>query len=145
MADINKTADWVTARLEEVGTATQEGSGSLVGTANVVSKGSASKGVYFDSTGTAQPMTYSLNANVPANPVIKVVTASFSSLSSPFTVAGLTANHILVSAILGTPSAQTSNWTVTTANNSFSISGSINGSTTLTAVFAIPTVTRTNV
>jgi hypothetical protein len=51
------------------------------------------------------------------------------------TKAGMTARHKAVYAHLGTPSAQTADWTVTPAAGSYTISGSISGSTTLDIVF----------
>lgn len=41
---------------------------------------------------------------------------------------------VVIDSTLGTPSAQTGDWTVTTAANSVTIAGSISGSTTLTLV-----------
>lgn len=56
---------------------------------------------------------------------------SFSSLPQTVSNAAITANHVLQRAELGTPSAQTGDWTITTANGSLTVSGSISGSTTL--------------
>lgn len=60
--------------------------------------------------------------------------ASFSSLPKTITNNAITADHILSEATLGTPSAQTGEWTVTTVAGSATISGSISGSTTLKLV-----------
>lgn len=98
------------------------------------SKGAANKGVYFDANGAAQPMTYEVNSDVPANPVIED-TVTVSSLPMTVTKVGMTANHKAVYAYLGTPSAQTADWTVTPGNGSYTISGSISGSTTLNLTF----------
>ena len=71
---------------------------------------------------------------------IKVALTSISSLPKTYTVTGLTANHELVRSVLSVPSAQGSDWTVTTAANSLTISGTFSGSTAtdLTLYFAIP-------
>lgn len=103
------------------------------------SKGAANKGVYFNSSGSAVAMTYAVNSDVPAKPVISQ-TVTVSSLPMTVNVTGMTASHKAIWAQLGTPTAQTSNWTVTPANGSFTISGSISGSTSLDLVFIyIPT------
>lgn len=60
--------------------------------------------------------------------------ASFSSLPKTITNNAITADHILSEATLGTPSVQTGDWTVTTADGSVTISGTISGSTTLKLV-----------
>ena len=60
--------------------------------------------------------------------------ASFSSLPKTITNNAITADHILSEVTLGTPSAQTGEWTVTTVAGSATISGSISGSTTLKLV-----------
>ena len=54
--------------------------------------------------------------------------------SLPFTVqnTNILASHVVLQAIFGTPGAQIGAWTVATSNGSLTISGSINGSTTLT-------------
>lgn len=57
--------------------------------------------------------------------------ASFSSLPQTVNNAKITADHVVSMSTLGTPSAQTGDWTVTTTNGSLTISGSISGSTTL--------------
>lgn len=54
-----------------------------------------------------------------------------SSLPKTVSNAKITASMICTHSELGTPSAQTSDWTVTTASGSVTISGSISGSTTL--------------
>ncbi len=67
--------------------------------------------------------------------VIEVTTPSFSSLPQTYTVSGITANHTLVQdgfALLSNPSAQGSDWTITTAANAVTISGTFSGSTATT-------------
>ena len=69
-------------------------------------------------------------ANVMPTLVIEV--ESFSSLPQTVTNADITSDMVVVSSVLGTPSAQTSDWTVTTADGSATVAGSISGATTLT-------------
>ena len=63
---------------------------------------------------------------------------SFTVSSLPITRSktGMTANHELVEAVLGTPSAQLSDWTITTAAGSYTLAGTLSGSTTITLKFA---------
>ena len=60
---------------------------------------------------------------------------TISSLPVTISKTGMTTNHRVVSSVLGTPSAQTSDWTITSASGQFTISGSISGSTEITLVF----------
>ena len=69
-------------------------------------------------------------ANVMPTLVIEV--ESFSSLPQTITNANITSDMVVVNSVLGIPSAQTSDWTVTTANGSATVAGSISGATTLT-------------
>lgn len=64
--------------------------------------------------------------------VLVVKFSSFSSLPLTKTNSNITSDMVVVNSLLGTPSAQTSDWTVTTADGSATIAGSISGSTTLT-------------
>ncbi len=61
-----------------------------------------------------------------------LTTASFSGLPQTITDDRINSNHIVVKSILSNPGVQTGEWTITTTNGSLTISGSINGSTTLT-------------
>ena len=61
-----------------------------------------------------------------------VEVGTLSSLPQTITNDEIHASHVAVNSILGTPSAQTSDWTVTTSEGSLTIAGSISGSTTLT-------------
>ncbi len=60
--------------------------------------------------------------------------ASFSSLPKTVSNSNIESDMIAVNMILGTPSAQTGDWTITTANGRLTISGTsaISGSTTVT-------------
>lgn len=73
-----------------------------------------------------------LNSFVTKESVLVVDVASFSSLPQTITNANITGDMVVVNSVLGTPSAQTSDWTVTTSNGSATVAGSISGSTTLT-------------
>lgn len=63
--------------------------------------------------------------------VLVVTVASFSSLPQTVTNANITSDMVVVNSTLGTPSAQTSDWTVTASNGSLAIDGSISGSTSV--------------
>lgn len=69
--------------------------------------------------------------------VLIVNVVSFSTLPQTVSKAGITANHACIKAELGTPSAQTGDWTVTTSAGSLTISGSISGSTTAKLYLAL--------
>lgn len=73
-----------------------------------------------------------LNSFVTKESVLVVDVASFSSLPQTITNDNITSDMVVVNSVLGTPSAQTSDWTVTTADGSATVAGSISGSTTLT-------------
>lgn len=77
-----------------------------------------------------------ITGNIGEATVVEVGIPTFSSL--PITVSDykVTANHIVVRSVLGNPSAQTSDWTVTTSDGSLTVSGSISGSTTATLYLA---------
>lgn len=65
--------------------------------------------------------------------VLVLSVASFSSLPKTVTNSKITSDMVVLKAELGTPSAQTADWTVTTSNGSLQITGTnaISGSTTL--------------
>ena len=73
-----------------------------------------------------------VESKVDVMPTLVIEVASFSSLPQIVTDERITADMVVVNSALGTPSAQTGDWTVTTANGSATITGSISGSTTLT-------------
>lgn len=73
-----------------------------------------------------------LNSFVTKESVLVIEVASFSSLPQTVTNANITEDMVVVNSVLGTPSAQTSDWTVTTSDGSLTIAGSISGSTALT-------------
>lgn len=65
-------------------------------------------------------------------PTKVITTDTFSSLPHTYSNTKIKAHHVVVDSQLSNPSAQTGDWTVTTANGSMTIAGSISGSTTLT-------------
>lgn len=64
--------------------------------------------------------------------ITEVSTGNVSSLPVTISNANILANHVCVKAVLSNPSAQTSDWTVTTSDGSAVISGSISGTTDIT-------------
>lgn len=73
-----------------------------------------------------------VSGKVGVLPTLVVEVSSFSSLPQTVTNANITSDMVVVNSVLGTPSAQTGDWTVTTANGSLTVAGNISGSTTLT-------------
>lgn len=73
---------------------------------------------------------------VEAREVLVLTRSSFSSLPITITNANITSDMVCIKAELGTPSAQTGDWTVTTSNGSLTVAGTISGSTTLTLYLA---------
>lgn len=69
--------------------------------------------------------------------VLQVDVSAFSSLPQTVSNNAITADHVVVNSVLGTPSAQTGDWTVTTSAGSLTIAGTISGSTTLTLYLAV--------
>ena len=61
-----------------------------------------------------------------------VEVSSFSSLPQTISNSNINSNHVLINSVLSNPSAQISDWTITTSDGSLTISGSISGSTTAT-------------
>jgi hypothetical protein len=66
--------------------------------------------------------------------VIVLELSAFSSLPQTANDSRITENHVLLHAELGTPSAQTGDWDVTTSDGSVTVSGDIAGSTGLRLV-----------
>lgn len=69
-----------------------------------------------------------------------IVTVNCGTITSlPFTQSSayITANHIAVDAAFSNKSAVAGTWTVETSSGSFTVSGTIQGSTTVTIVFAL--------
>ena len=73
-----------------------------------------------------------LHDYVETREVLVIDIASFSSLPKTVSNANITSDMVVVNSTLGTPSAQTDDWTVSTSSGSLTVSGSISGSTTAT-------------
>ena len=69
---------------------------------------------------------------VAVMPTLVIKIATFTALPKTVTDEHITADMVVVNSVLGTPSAQTSDWTVTTADGSVTVTGDISGSTALT-------------
>lgn len=77
-----------------------------------------------------------IGGKIPKIGVYEFTASSVSSL--PYTnnsATGLTSDHVLVGYELTNQSAQTGEWTVTTGTDSFQITGTISGTTTITLRF----------
>lgn len=72
-----------------------------------------------------------LSGNVSKLETVVVNCGTISSLPVSFNDSRVEDDMVVLQSTLGTPSAQTGDWTVTTNNGSITISGSISGSTTL--------------
>ncbi|MBQ2527536.1 MAG: hypothetical protein II544_02170 [Spirochaetales bacterium] len=75
---------------------------------------------------------YDNSLDIAKLPVLLLDCATVSSLPATFSDAKITDDMVVVKAELGTPSAQTSDWSVETSDGSLTVSGTISGSTTLT-------------
>ena len=75
-----------------------------------------------------------MDATLFSRVILEVPCGTVSSLPKTVNDTGITEDMVVVNAVLGTPSAQTGDWTVSTSNGSVTISGSIatGESTTLT-------------
>ena len=70
--------------------------------------------------------------------IVSINCGTISSLPHTVSNANILAKHIPLQWVFGTPSAQVSDWTVTTSAGSLTISGTISGSTSLTLVMGVP-------
>ena len=68
--------------------------------------------------------------------VLVITSTSFSSLPQTIHNSKIKENHVVVNSVLSNQSAQTSDWDILTNDGSLTISGSINGTTTLTLYLA---------
>lgn len=73
-----------------------------------------------------------LNSFVSEQSVLVIEISPFTALPQIVTNENITDDMVAVNAVLGTPSAQTGDWTVTTSNGSVTVTGSISGETSLT-------------
>lgn len=114
---------------------------------NGVLKGNGSKvsGVTVDSTPDSSHTDNLISsagvADALAKEIIKVsfsLTGTGSSVTASKSNAKITADHELIGYELGTPSALAGNLTVTTSAGAVSVSGAVNGSTTLIIYLGLP-------
>lgn len=80
---------------------------------------------------------YATTTQVNTVKVLQIDVSSFSSLPQTVTDSRITADHVVINSVLGTPSAQTGEWSWTTIAGGLTVSGSINGTTTMTLYLAI--------
>lgn len=80
--------------------------------------------------------TADLSAAVDAVKLL-VVSGNISDSSRTITDSNITADMVVAQAVIGTPSVQTGDWTVTTSAGSVNISGSMSGSTSITLYLAL--------
>ena len=84
-----------------------------------------------------QTRNYINNTVITAlNRGVMLIETTVSSLPKVISNAAITANHEVLRMELDTPAAQTEDWTLTTANGSLTITGSISGSTAVKLVLA---------
>lgn len=77
-------------------------------------------------------------SNAVASEIVKVSIASFSSLPQTVSNAAILATHEVLRAELGTPASQQDTWTITVSAGSLTITGTIDGSTTMTILLGEP-------
>ena len=75
-----------------------------------------------------------LNSYVAEQIALVVETNEFSTMPQTVTNENITADMVVANSILSNPSAQTGDWTVTTAAGSLTIAGNISGTTSVTLV-----------
>lgn len=122
---------------------TVAGVGVATGTKNVPLTGADVPVSSSDATKVADKLT-NIEQDVSDNAqdiselkILKVTIASFSSLPQTVSNSAITTDMVCIKAELGTPSAQTSDWTINTDTaGQVTVSGSISGSTTLTLYLA---------
>ena len=73
-----------------------------------------------------------LNSFVSEQSVLVIEISAFTALPQIVTNENITDDMVAVNSVLGTPSAQTGDWTVTTSNGSVTVTGSMSGETSLT-------------
>ena len=102
-----------------------------LGVTTNMTKAEATAGTETESR-VVQPSVFKESVEAITN-VLVLDVPSFSSLPKTVTNANITSDMVVLKAELGTPSAQTADWTVTTSNGSLQITGTsaISGSTTL--------------
>ena len=82
---------------------------------------------YYDGASTGQQIDDTVQKGI-----ILVNCGTITSLPITVTNANILATHVLLDYRMGSPQAQANEWTITTATGSLTITGVINGSTSLT-------------
>lgn len=80
--------------------------------------------------------SYTIDTNQADARLLEVDCGTISSLPITINNSDITSDMICVESVIGTKSVQQSQWSVSTANGSVTIGGSINGSTTLVIYLA---------
>jgi hypothetical protein len=111
---------------------------SLVGAVNEVNTKASKIGNLADLDTTDKSSAVAaineVNTKVSKTEVLIINVSSFSSLPQTVSNSNIEDDMVVVNSVLGTPLAQTADWTITTSNGSLTISGTsaISGSTTAT-------------
>lgn len=113
------------------GTETRKVEANNLGVTTPMTKAEATEGSVTASR-VVQPSVFKEAVEAITN-VLVLSVSSFSSLPKTVTDSNIASDMVCIKAELGTPSAQTADWTVTTSNGSLRITGTsaISGSTTL--------------
>ena len=122
------TGDWLAI---DDGSETTKVEANNLGVTTPMTKAEATEGSVTASR-VVQPSVFKEAVEAIAS-VLVLSVSSFSSLPKTVTNSNITSDMVCIKAELGTPSAQTADWTVTTSNGSLQITGTnaISGSTTL--------------
>ena len=121
---------WNTSQVTAVTVGSDKANKSDVNTALNAKANSASPS--FTGTPTIAAASVSAWRDALKCECLVVSCGTISSLPATISNANVESDMVVLQSVLGTPSAQTGDWTVTTASGSLTISGSISGSTTLT-------------
>ena len=70
--------------------------------------------------------------------IVLISCGTISSQSTTVSNVKITAKHVVLCAIFGTPGNQVGDWSVETFDGSLTVTGTIGGSTTLTLILGIP-------
>ena len=85
-----------------------------------------------DTTWSSEKTSDEIDSRIAESNCLVITITAFSSLPQTVTNSKITSDMVVVNSVLGTPSAQTGDWTWTTSDGSLTVTGSISGSTTLT-------------
>lgn len=91
---------------------------------------------YLDKTGLSRVWSKVKDA-VISHDVLVINCGNISTLPTTISNAAITENHVAIKAEAGSPNAVRSDWTVITSSGSFTIQGTIKGTTSLVLYFAL--------